>query len=298
MALILLSLIILCIMPTVSFGARDNPDHQQAVLVMNVKTIGLPHDYSTTLTEQLAGTIHQIGKYNVSSSIDLSRQLELEQQKDLFGCDDITCQAELAGALGAELIVTATVSKEQGRDYYFLSLILKDNMGVKTINRISTSIYGQLHNVMEGMEYHIYRLFNERPPKKAKIAARQTAAVKQAKAVVLTPQELELKYRKSAKFTTYIGLGTTVVGLSLLTTGLKRSGDLENKSWTPQIEYAKTYKQSRNLMISGGTVAAVGISSLIVSMVFIGKANTIKNGGYIGAAVDSHSALLTFSGEF
>lgn len=69
---------------------------------------------------------------------DLRQMLKAEQQKLLLGCDDESCMAELAGALGADWLVGGSLGKLD--DVYVLSLQLIDAHQAKVTARVSQTI--------------------------------------------------------------------------------------------------------------------------------------------------------------
>jgi hypothetical protein len=64
------------------------------------------------LTDVLATTVDEAGWFRVVSSRDVTAVLALERQKELLGCSaDQACIAELAGALGVDYVLSASVGK-------------------------------------------------------------------------------------------------------------------------------------------------------------------------------------------
>lgn len=63
------------------------------------------------LTETLAAEIRQQSGAEVVTARDLSSLLSLEKQKQALGCSTDRCMVEIAGAVGAERLVTGDVAK-------------------------------------------------------------------------------------------------------------------------------------------------------------------------------------------
>jgi hypothetical protein len=63
------------------------------------------------------------GRYQVTSSAQILDVLNLEQQKQLAGCTEEGCIAEIAGALGAQHVVGGSLSLLGGRQVLTLRLI-------------------------------------------------------------------------------------------------------------------------------------------------------------------------------
>jgi len=58
-----------------------------------------------SLDALLLQAIHDLEKYQVLAQEDLNALLGVEKMKDAVGCDDISCAAEIGGALGAPFLV-------------------------------------------------------------------------------------------------------------------------------------------------------------------------------------------------
>ena len=59
--------------------------------------------------------VHELGGYVVIGQDDVNTMLGFERQKDLLGCDDTTCFAEIGGALGADKLLVFKVAWLEGR---------------------------------------------------------------------------------------------------------------------------------------------------------------------------------------
>lgn len=63
------------------------------------------------VTNRTAEVLSRRPGYRVLAPDDIRAILEREAQKQLLGCDDDSCLAELAGALGADVLITGRVTK-------------------------------------------------------------------------------------------------------------------------------------------------------------------------------------------
>ncbi len=113
------------------------PATDQKVAVLNLATPGLEAEAGRALAANLvtiiASEVAGLG-YEVISSADISAMLSFENQKDLVGCeDDISCLAEIGGALGSDLLVAGSLGR-LGTDFN-LSLTLIDITRAKVLNR-------------------------------------------------------------------------------------------------------------------------------------------------------------------
>jgi hypothetical protein len=75
------------------------------VLVLDVKSTVLNKSEIETLTSLITAHLGAYGQLDVLSGDDVKRLIDLEGQKQVIGCDQRSCLAELAGAMGANLVV-------------------------------------------------------------------------------------------------------------------------------------------------------------------------------------------------
>lgn len=84
------------------------------VAIIDFTTPGLPAAEGKALSDSLVGVvaaeIARLG-HNVVSSADINAMLSLEKQKELIGCSEASCLAEIGGALGVDLMVSGAVGK-------------------------------------------------------------------------------------------------------------------------------------------------------------------------------------------
>jgi hypothetical protein len=91
------------------------------------------------LDELLVRTLHQLSMYEVIGRNDIVAMLALEQQKEILaGCDDESCFADIGAALGAQFMVTGSVS--QLGDELIINLTLLDAFEKKALQRVTTRI--------------------------------------------------------------------------------------------------------------------------------------------------------------
>ncbi len=71
---------------------------------------------AAALTELLAGAVEDPETYRMTTARDLSAMLGLERMKQMAGCtEDTSCLAEIAGSLGVDFLVSASVGSLEGR---------------------------------------------------------------------------------------------------------------------------------------------------------------------------------------
>ncbi len=100
------------------------PSHRLAVLDVKLGA-GVEPSLGPYLTQLLAADVAANSGDTPLTSSDIAAILGFEQQKQLVGCDGgNACIAELAGALGVERVVYASVTAAAG--HYLVSVVLLD----------------------------------------------------------------------------------------------------------------------------------------------------------------------------
>ena len=87
------------------------------VAVLDIQTTGLDVAHVTLLTEVLTAEVDALKHFDaVVSGRDIATMMGFERQRELLGCTDEACLAELGGALGVDRIVASHVGK-LGKSY-------------------------------------------------------------------------------------------------------------------------------------------------------------------------------------
>src|SRR5262245_55246874 len=97
-------------MLAVLLGASGTPER---LLVLDLTSTGISADTAKNLSEIFAASIREAaaGKTVLGQS-EISSMLALERQRDLLGCaSDVSCLAEIGGALGAGLLAVGSVGR-------------------------------------------------------------------------------------------------------------------------------------------------------------------------------------------
>jgi hypothetical protein len=106
-----LAALIPAIAPVTPLPEKSPADTRRTVLVLDLKANGVDAATVNTLTEIVAQAVSRDRNLAVTSGADLRALVKLEEQKQAFGCDESSCLADLAGALGADLIVSGSVGQ-------------------------------------------------------------------------------------------------------------------------------------------------------------------------------------------
>src|SRR3954465_12501849 len=107
--------------PQSAFGTTE----KLRVVVMNLKLAGTSSDYGAAVDGIITESLDQIGPFRAIGQRDIGHMLDFEGEKQKLGCSDgVSCLSEVAGAFGAEYVVTGTLTNADG--VYLLQLSLLD----------------------------------------------------------------------------------------------------------------------------------------------------------------------------
>ena len=110
---------------------------------------GVTQEQMDALSDMVANRIRGLGNYQVIGKSDIRAALHLEQQKQMLGCDNESCMAEIGGALGVRWMVVGNVSLF-GKTY-LLNLKLIDVEKVKVAQGLSKTIKGGEDALVEAL---------------------------------------------------------------------------------------------------------------------------------------------------
>jgi hypothetical protein len=75
------------------------------LVVLDFRMLGVDARIGTIFTGLVAAELQKVKNLSVIDRADIDAAIDVERQKDLIGCDNTTCLAEIAGALGTNLVV-------------------------------------------------------------------------------------------------------------------------------------------------------------------------------------------------
>ena len=79
------------------------------VLLLDPKVFGLGSHVSAVMAALLSAELHKVKNLSVVGGGDIDAAIDTEKKKDLIGCDSTSCLTEIAGALGANLVVHGSI---------------------------------------------------------------------------------------------------------------------------------------------------------------------------------------------
>jgi hypothetical protein len=151
----------------VAFSARAQapapaPSKDRMLVIDFGATLGADSELAKLVQDIFLARVHAIGQHDLVSMSDVAQMLSIEQQRQLVGCDQGNCLADIGGALGARWVVTGTISLLGGRSV--LSLKLVDTQAAKVDNQITKEMPVDDAQLAEAVRVASYELLRMVPP--------------------------------------------------------------------------------------------------------------------------------------
>jgi hypothetical protein len=151
-----------CLLALALIAAKPGPGVRQ-VAILGVQVEGAADPViGAQLTGRLAEVIGRRRDASVITQDDVRALFEQESRKQLAGCSDESCLAEIAGALGADVVVNGRVSAI-GKGFA-VSLAAVDAKKARAINHVSEVWEGESIGLIELVDPMVDKLFHEGGP--------------------------------------------------------------------------------------------------------------------------------------
>ena len=137
---------------------------------------GVSEKQMISLEDLLATEIRKMGDFQVIGKSDIMKMLRLEERKNLVGCTDDSCVAEIGGALGVRWVVFGNVGLFGST--FLLNIKLMDAEKIKVVGSSSRNVKGELDQLVEILPEMVVELFGN-----AKLQKRLTGGPKQLEKV-------------------------------------------------------------------------------------------------------------------
>ncbi|MGC4122848.1 MAG: hypothetical protein QM765_51405 [Myxococcales bacterium] len=129
----LLLLALALLLPAVAHAAA--PVKRVKIAVLDVRAVGAFDPKTVQGLSTLVASEAAKGPFKVYAGADLSALMGFEKQKQLLGCAESSCLAELGGALGVDYLLSTEVSEIGG--VWLLSMTLLDVVHSQAANRVT-----------------------------------------------------------------------------------------------------------------------------------------------------------------
>ena len=133
---------------------------QGKVAVLDVQASGVDEAMVGVLTEVLTTEIQRSGRFDqVVAGRDVKAMLSFEERRQILGCSDEACLAEIGGALGADRIVVSSVGKVG--DTFLVTVKLIDITRARTDARGYRSVGGAPDALVAGIQEAVRDLWRD-----------------------------------------------------------------------------------------------------------------------------------------
>ena len=127
-----------------------------AVAVLDISGTGVDPSLLPTLTEGLTVEIDNLGMYKVIGGRDVQAMLGFEKTKDMVGCTDAACLAEIGGALGVDRIVASHIGKVGST--YVVNIKLINIRMADTEARVYQTVKGEVDALIKTITTSVNKL--------------------------------------------------------------------------------------------------------------------------------------------
>ncbi len=131
-------------------------EEKSKVAVLDIQATGVEKELVPTLTEILTVEVDSIGKYKVIAGRDIQSMLGFEKEKDIVGCTDASCLAEIGGALGVDRIIASHIGKVGST--YVVNIKLINIRMADTENRVYETVRGEVDALIETIRKSAHKL--------------------------------------------------------------------------------------------------------------------------------------------
>jgi hypothetical protein len=107
----------------------------KSVLVLELSHKEADAEAAKLLNRVIADELEDLGRFEVMTTADLKRQVELESEREILGCntDESSCLSELADALGADFVVGGDIGKLGAQ--YVVTISAFDSVRARSFGR-------------------------------------------------------------------------------------------------------------------------------------------------------------------
>jgi TolB-like protein len=160
--ILMVALITSVAVPAWAQDAAGDAPAPKSLLQMNLTANNVDPQTVNTIESFITVELDKHQSLKVLAGDDVKRMLDLESQKQAAGCDDdSSCLAEIAGALGADYVVTGQLGKLEKR--LILTLNLFDAQKKEAVNRVTVKA-DTLDGMPEQVESAVSRLVDPISP--------------------------------------------------------------------------------------------------------------------------------------
>ncbi len=114
------------------------------------------------IDDYVLSAVQDLGRFEVIGQDDINTLVGLEKQKELLGCDDVSCFADIGGALGVEKIIVVKVARV-GEQWATTAKVIATKPP-KVEARLSRFVDGDAAALLKAVAPLVAELFGAGPP--------------------------------------------------------------------------------------------------------------------------------------
>jgi len=215
---------------------------------------GLSPKAAQTLTAIAVADAVRAG-FDVVSQADISAMLAFQKQRQMLGCTDDGCLAELGGALGADYLVSGDVARIGSRDHVALALL--DARKAKVVGRSAGFSDAGDDTLAMAVQVRFRALLQ---PERPELVARLPP---------IEPPGAEGRHaRRSAAWWTFGGSGVLLAAGGLVGLSARSQADDLRKTGWQQPGYQAAYDKQRRTartadVLMGAGVVGAGVGAVL-----------------------------------
>ncbi|GAG28562.1 unnamed protein product, partial [marine sediment metagenome] len=128
----------------------DADEDKLKVAVMAVRASdSIPKELVDSLTALIPQTLDDFGPFKAITSDDISQMLAVDALKQSLGCSDVSCLAEIGGAIGSDYMITGSIFAVGEK--FLLQFQLMDISKARVVERASREYTGNLPGLLDEM---------------------------------------------------------------------------------------------------------------------------------------------------
>lgn len=167
---------------TLVLAAKAQAAPSSSVAVLDIEGSGIDPQLLPTLTEVLTAEIDALGAYKVIAGRDVNAMVGFERTKEVAGCTDAQCLAEIGGALGVDRVVSSQIGKVGNT--YVVNIKLINIRQSETEGRVYETVRGETDALINTIRTSVQRLLGA-----GSKAAREQGLSPKAAAATAKPTE-------------------------------------------------------------------------------------------------------------
>lgn len=129
-------------------AASGTADEKISVAVMDIRgSESIDRELLTSLGSLVPQVLDSLGPFKAITRNDIEQMLALEAMKDVMGCTEVSCLAEIGGALGVDYLVTGNILLVS--DTFLIQLQLTNIRLSRVESRIAREFKGSLKALLD-----------------------------------------------------------------------------------------------------------------------------------------------------